>query len=70
MFMDWLTFLQKQSSCFDIHLLHVVVEGDAHAFFATEHLTGHESVEDRGAGQREAEVEAKEPPVFHIPVKL
>lgn len=51
-------------------LLHVVVEGDAHALFAAEHLAGHESVEDKGAGQWEAEVEAKQPPVLHVLVKL
>lgn len=33
------------------YLFHVVIEGDAHAFFAAEHLTGHECVEDSCAGQ-------------------
>lgn len=53
-----------------MYLLHVVVEGDAHAFFPTEHFTGHKRVEDSCAGQREAEIEAKEPPDFHILVEL
>lgn len=52
------------------YLFHVVVEGDAHAFFAAEHLTWHECVEDSCAGQWEAEIEAKQPPVFHILVEL
>lgn len=48
----------------------MVVEGDAHALFATEHLTGHECVEDSRTGQGEAEIEAKQPPIFGFPVKL
>lgn len=52
------------------YLFHVVVEGDAHSFLATEHFTGHECVEDSRAGQREAEIESKEPPVLHILVEL
>lgn len=58
------------SSHLYVYLFHVVIECDAHAFFATEHFTGHERVEDSGAGQREAEIEAKQPPVFHILVEL
>lgn len=53
-----------------LYLFHVVVECDAHAFFATEHLAGHECVEDCCAGQWEAEIEAKQPPVFHVLVEL
>lgn len=52
------------------YLLHVVIECDAHAFFTTQHLTGHESVEDSRAGQWKAEIEAKQPPVFDILVEL
>ena len=48
----------------------MVVECDAHAFLATEHFAGHERVEDTGAGQRQAEIEAKQPPVLHILVEL
>ena len=52
------------------YLLHVVVEGDAHALLVPQHLTGHECVEDSSAGQRQAEVEAEEPPVLHVLVEL
>lgn len=62
--------LDVHSCHLHVYLFHVVVERDAHAFFATEHLTGHESVEDPCAGQREAEIEAEQPPVFHILVEL
>ena len=48
----------------------MVVECNAHAFFATEHLTGHECVEDSCAGQWEAEIEAEQPPIFDILVEL
>lgn len=48
----------------------MVVERNAHALLAAEHLAGHERVEDPRAGQREAEVEAKEPPVLHFLIKL
>lgn len=54
----------------NVYLFHVVIECNPHAFFATEHLTGHECVEDSCAGQWEAEVEAKKPPVFYILVEL
>lgn len=57
-------------SCFHVYLFHVVVECDSHAFFAAEHLAGHERVEDSCAGQWEAEIEAKQPPVLHILVEL
>lgn len=36
----------------------------------SEHLTGHQAVEHSRAGQRYAEVEAKQPPVLCIPVEL
>lgn len=52
------------------HLFHVIIECDAHAFIATKHFTGHERVEDSCAGQWEAEIETKEPIVFHILVEL
>ena len=52
------------------YLFHVVIECDAHAFFTAKHLTGHKGVEDSCAGQGEAEVEAKQPPIFHILVEL
>lgn len=52
------------------YLLHVVVERDSHALLAAEHLTGHECVEDSRASQREAEVEAKQPPVLYFLIKL
>lgn len=52
------------------YLLHVVVESDAHPFFATEHLAGHERVEDSRAGQWEAEIETKQPPVLDFLVEL
>lgn len=48
----------------------MVVECDAHAFFAAEHLTGHETVEDSRADQRETEIEAKQPPVLRFLVEL
>lgn len=48
----------------------MVVERDPHAFLATEHLAGHERVEDPRAGQREAEVEAEQPKVFNFLVQL
>lgn len=48
----------------------MVIECDAHAFFAAEHLTGHESVEDSCADQRETEIEAKQPPVLRFLVEL
>ena len=48
----------------------MVIERDPHAFFATEHLTGHKRVEDSSAGQWEAEIEAKQPPVLCISVEL
>lgn len=48
----------------------MVVERDPHALLAAEHLTGHERVEDSCAGQRETEIEAEEPPVFHILIEL
>lgn len=48
----------------------MVVERDPHALLAAEHLAGHECVEDPRAGQREAEVEAKEPPVLDFLIKL
>ena len=53
-----------------VYLFHVVVERDAHAFFATEHLTGHERVKYSCTGQWEAEIEAKQPPVFNFLVEL
>lgn len=52
------------------YLFHVVIECNAHDFFATEHLTGHECVEDGRTGQREAEVETKQPPVLGLLVQL
>lgn len=52
------------------YLFHVVVECDSHALFAAEHLAGHECVEDSSAGQWDTEIEAKQPPVFHILVEL
>lgn len=66
------SILLPMSSAGNLHvyLLHVVVERDAHAFFATEHLTGHECVEDSRASQWKAEIEAKEPPVFNFLVEL
>lgn len=62
--------LNVRCSHLHAYLLHVVVECDAHAFFTAEHLTGHERVEDSRAGQWEAEIEAEQPPVFHILVEL
>lgn len=58
------------SPCVLTYLLHVVVERDPHALLAAEHLAGHECVEDPRAGQREAKVEAKQPPVLHFLIKL
>lgn len=52
------------------YLFHVVVESDPHAFFAAEHLAGHECVEECSARQGQTEIEAKQPPVFHILVEL
>lgn len=49
---------------------HVVIEGNSHAISLAQHLTGHESVEDTSACQRQAEIEAKKPPVLHISVEL
>lgn len=48
----------------------MVVESDPHSVPLAEHLTGHEGIEDARAGQRQAEVEAEEPPVFHLLVEL
>ncbi len=67
---SFLPSVNVHSCPFHVYLFHVVVERDAHAFFATKHLTGHESVEDSCAGQREAEIEAKQPPILHILVEL
>lgn len=58
------------SSHFCVYLFHVVVQRDTHALLAAEHLTGHECVEDSRTGQRQAEVETKEPPVLYILVEL
>lgn len=52
------------------YLFHVIVESDTHAFLAAQHFAGHECVEDPSAGQRQAEVESKQPPVLHILVEL
>lgn len=37
--------------CARSYLFHVVVESEPHAFFAAEHLAGHERVEECGARQ-------------------
>lgn len=48
----------------------MVVECYSHAIPLAQHLTRHEGIEDASAGQRQAEVEAKKPPIFHILVEL
>lgn len=48
----------------------MVVERNAHALFTTEHLTRHECVENPCTCEREAEIEAKQPPVFDLLVEL
>lgn len=46
-------------------------EGDSQAAIPpVQHLTSHEGVEDRGAHQGHAEIEAEEPPVLCILVEL
>ena len=53
------------------HLFEMLAQGDAEATVAVvEHLTGHQCVEDGRAHQRDAEVEAKQPPVLHVFVVL
>lgn len=55
----------------ETYLLEVFAEGNPQAAIpSVEHLTGHEGVEDGRAHQRHAEVEAEEPPVLHVLVKL
>lgn len=55
----------------ETYLLEVFTEGNPQASIPpVEHLTGHEGVEDGRAHQRHAEVEAEEPPVLHVLVKL
>lgn len=55
----------------ETYLLEVFAEGNPQAAVPpVEHLTGHEGVEDGRAHQRHAEVEAEEPPVLHVLVKL
>lgn len=52
------------------HPFHVVVQSDPHPVPLAQHLAGHEGVEDARAHQGQAEIEAKKPPVLHIPVEL
>lgn len=52
-------------------LFKMFTEGDSQAAIPpVQHLTSHEGVEDRGAHQGHAEIEAKEPPVLRILVEL
>lgn len=48
----------------------MVAEGDLDAVLFPQHLTGHQRVEDCGAGQRQAEIHSKQPPVLGRLVKL
>lgn len=53
------------------NLLEVLTEGNPKAAIpVTEHLAGHQGVEEGCAGQRHDKVEAKQPPVLCIPVEL
>lgn len=36
----------------------------------SKHFAGHQAIEDGGAGKRNAEIEAKEPPVLGILIEL
>lgn len=57
--------------CVCVHLLEVLAQCDPQAsFLMSEHLAGHQAVENSREGQRNAEVEAKQPPVLRIPVEL
>lgn len=40
------------------------------SLLVSEHLAGHQAVEDGGARQRDAEVEAEQPPVLGVLVEL
>ena len=53
------------------HLFEMLAQGDAEAPVAVvEHLARHQGVEDGRAHQRDAEVEAEQPPVLHVFVVL
>lgn len=57
--------------CVGAHLLQVFSQRDLQTFLLVlEHLVGHEAVEDGRAGQRDAEVETKKPPVPRVDVEL
>ena len=59
------------SMCVSVYLFKVFTQGDPQtSLLVSEHLTGHQAVEHRRTGQRNAEVEAKQPPVLRIPVEL
>lgn len=49
---------------------HVVIQSDSHAVSLAQHFTRHEGVEDAGAYQGQAEIEAEKPPVLHVTIEL
>ena len=54
-----------------VYLFQVFAESYAEAALAmTQHLAGHQAVEQPGTRQRNAEVEPKQPPVLCVPVEL
>lgn len=56
---------------FITHLLEVLTERDPEAAFpVVEHLTGHQSVKDSRANQRNTKVKAKKPPVLCVCIGL
>lgn len=52
------------------HLFEVVAEGDLDPVLLPQHLAGHQRVENSGAGQRQAEIHSKQPPVLGRLIKL
>lgn len=53
------------------NLFEVLTKGNPKAAVpVVEHLTGHQSVKDSGAGQWYTEVKAKQPPILRIAVEL
>ena len=53
-----------------LHLFEVVTESDLDAVLLPQHLAGHQGVEDSGAGQRQTEVHAEQPPVLGRLIEL